>query len=97
MIATIAKSGDRGQGNIKSLLVSNGYQYITHFVSIFDEMWKEGTDALHRIMSIEECIEPETFEVITDPLKASSIISELAKSGNGSQISSSICSVYEKN
>lgn len=80
MIATIAKSGDGGQENIKSLLVSNEFPYITHFVSIFEELWKEGTDALHRIMSIEEGIVPETFEVITDPLKASSIVSELAKS-----------------
>ena len=79
MIATIEKS-EAGAGNIKSLLVSNERPYITHFISIFEELWKEGTDALDRIRAIEEGIEPETFEVITDPQKATRIISDLAKS-----------------
>jgi signal transduction histidine kinase len=79
MIATIEKS-EAGEGRIKSLLVSNERPYISHFVSIFEELWKEGTDALDRIRAIEEGIEPEIFEVITDPLKATRIISELAKS-----------------
>jgi signal transduction histidine kinase len=79
MIATIEKA-EGGEENIKSLLVSNEFQYITHFVSIFEELWKDGTDARDRIKTIEENIEPEIFEVITDPLKASQIIVELAKS-----------------
>ncbi|MRN68925.1 MAG: hypothetical protein FIO04_04420, partial [Nitrosopumilales archaeon] len=79
MIATIEKA-EGGEENIKSLLVSNEYPYITHFVSIFEELWKDGTDAWDRIKTIEENIEPEIFEVITDPLKASQIIVELAKS-----------------
>jgi len=63
---------------------------ITHFVSIFEELWKDGTDARDRIKTIEENIEPEIFEVITDPLKASQIIVELAKSVKlGSRIPSS--------
>ena len=79
MIATIEKA-EGGEENIKSLLVSNEYPYLTHFVSIFEELWKDGTDARDRIKTIEENIEPEIFEVITDPLKASQIIVELAKS-----------------
>jgi signal transduction histidine kinase len=79
MIATIEKA-EGGEENIKSLLVSNEYPYITHFVSIFEELWKDGTDARERIRTIEEDIEPEIFEVITDPLKATQIIIELAKS-----------------
>jgi signal transduction histidine kinase len=79
MIATIEKA-EGGEENIKSLLVSNEFQYITHFVSIFEELWKDGIDARDRIKTIEENIEPEIFEVITDPLKASQIIVELAKS-----------------
>jgi signal transduction histidine kinase len=79
MIATIEK-GEGGEENIKSLLVSNEFPYITHFLSIFEELWKDGTDARDRIRTIEEGVEPETFEVITDSLKASQIIAELAKS-----------------
>src|SRR6266487_248457 len=79
MIATIEK-GERGEENIKSLLVSNEFPYVTHFVSIFEELWKDGTDARDRIRTIDEGVEPEIFEVITDPLKASQIIVDLAKS-----------------
>jgi signal transduction histidine kinase len=79
MIATIEKE-ERGEENIKSLLVSNESPYITHFVSIFEQLWKDGTDARDRIRTIEEGLEPEIFEVITDPLKASQIIADLAKS-----------------
>src|SRR6266516_3010924 len=79
MIATIEK-GEGGEENIKSLLVSNEFPYITHFVSIFEELWKDGMDARERIRTIEEGVEPEIFEVITDPLKASQIVVDLAKS-----------------
>ncbi|HET7149030.1 MAG TPA: ATP-binding protein [Candidatus Nitrosopolaris sp.] len=79
MIATIEKT-EGGEENIKSLLVSNEYPYITHFVSIFEELWKDGTDARDRIKIIEENIEPEIFEVIADPQKASQILLDLAKS-----------------
>src|SRR5207245_3481934 len=79
MIATIEK-GEGGEENIKSLLVSNEFPYITHFVSIFEELWKDGMDARERIRTIEEGVEPEIFEVITDPLKAAQIITDLAKS-----------------
>ncbi len=64
MIATIEKS-EVGEGNIKSLLVSNERPYITHFVSIFEELWKEGTNALDRIRAIEEGIELETSQEAT--------------------------------
>jgi signal transduction histidine kinase len=79
MIATIEKA-EGGEENIKSLLVSNEYPYITHFISIFEELWKDGIDARDRIKTIEENTEPEIFEVITDPLKASQILVDLAKS-----------------
>ncbi len=79
MIATIEKA-EGGEENIKSLLVSNEFPYITHFVSIFEELWKDGTDARDRIRTIEEGVEPEIFEVIMDPLKAAQIITDLAKS-----------------
>ena len=79
MIATIEKA-EGSEENIKSLLVSNEFPYIAHFVSIFEELWKDGTDAWDRIKTIEEDKEPEIFEVITDPRKASQILVDLAES-----------------
>ena len=79
MIATIEKE-EAGEDNIKSLLVSNEYPYIRHFVSIFEELWKEGIDAKNRIKSIDEDTEPEIFEVITNPRQSSQILVDLAKS-----------------
>jgi hypothetical protein len=78
MIATIEKA-EAGE-NMRSLLISNEYSYISHFVSIFDELWKDGTDAIDRIRTIEEDIEPEIFEVISDNRKAAEILIDLAKS-----------------
>ena len=78
MIATIEKA-EAGE-NIRSLLVSNEYSYISHFVSIFEELWKDGTDAIDRIRTIEEDIESEIFEVISDSRKAAQILIDLAKS-----------------
>jgi signal transduction histidine kinase len=78
MIATIEKS-EGGEG-IKSLLVSNEYPYISHFLSIFEELWRDGTDARDRIQAIQEGREPETFEVIADQIKAAQILVDLSKS-----------------
>ncbi len=78
MIATIEKA--EGGENIRSLLVSNEYSYVSHFVSIFEELWKNGTDAIDRIKTIEQGLEPEIFEVISDNQKAVQILIDLAKS-----------------
>jgi len=63
-----------------SFLISNEPLYVSHFSSLFDELWKDGIDAAERIKEIEERIEPEFIEVITDREKASHILLDLAKS-----------------
>ncbi|MDQ6668729.1 MAG: ATP-binding protein [Thermoproteota archaeon] len=68
MIATIEKT-EGGEENIKSLLVSNEYPYITHFLSIFEELWKNGIDAKVRIKAIEEGVDSEGIEIIQDAVE----------------------------
>jgi hypothetical protein len=78
IIATTEKT----QGSeeiIKSLLVSNEQAYIGHFSFIFNEMWRDAIDARERILSIEQGIEPEFFEVINDRENANQILVDLAK------------------
>jgi signal transduction histidine kinase len=78
LIANIEKA--EGGEKIRSLLVSNEYSYVSHFVSIFEELWKNGADAIDRIRTIEEGLEPEIFEVISDNQKAAHILIDLANS-----------------
>ena len=47
---------------------------------IFDAFWNRSTPAQQRIKELEEGTEPEYFEVITDPVKASQAVLEFAKS-----------------
>jgi signal transduction histidine kinase len=78
MAATMEKMEDGKM--VQNLLVSNEPTYIKHFTYIFEELWKNGIYATDRIREIEEGIEPEFFEVITDPNKSSQILLDLAKS-----------------
>ncbi|HEY9490779.1 MAG TPA: HAMP domain-containing sensor histidine kinase, partial [Nitrososphaeraceae archaeon] len=78
MAATIEKM--EGGKMAQSLLISNEPIYVKHFTSIFEELWKNGISATDRIREIEEGIEPEFFEVLTDPNKPSHILLDLAKS-----------------
>jgi signal transduction histidine kinase len=78
LIANIEKA--EGGEKIRSLLVSNEYSYVSHFVSIFEELWNNGSEAIDRIRTIEEGLEPEIFEVISDNQKAAHILVDLAKS-----------------
>jgi hypothetical protein len=68
-------------GNLsQSFLISNEPLYVNHFNSLFEELWKNGIDAKDRIAAIEQGLEPEFLEVITDNEKASQILVDLAKS-----------------
>lgn len=51
-------------------MVSNDPNYVNHFHSIFEELWKNGVDAEIRISSIEEGVDFEDIEVITGPFRA---------------------------
>jgi signal transduction histidine kinase len=61
-------------------LISNELLYVNHFNSLFEELWRNGIDATNRIREIEEKVEVEFVDVITDHEKASSILLDLAKS-----------------
>jgi hypothetical protein len=65
IIATIQKS-ETGE-MIQNLLVSNEAAYLDHFVSIFEELWKNGIDAADRIRDIEEGIDLADIEIIPNP------------------------------
>ena len=64
----------------QSFLISNEPLYVNHFNSLFEELWKNSIDAKGRITAIEQGLEPEFLEVITDNEKASQILVDLAKS-----------------
>jgi signal transduction histidine kinase len=65
MMATIERmeGGDIAQ----SLLVSNEPAYVNHFRSIFEELWKNGIDALDRIRDIEQGVDQANIEIISNP------------------------------
>jgi two-component system, OmpR family, sensor histidine kinase VicK len=65
MGATIENLED---GNtVQSLLVSNEPLYLKHFASIFEELWRNGIDALDRIRDIEGGIDLADIEIIPNP------------------------------
>ena len=65
MMATIEKM--EGGEIAQNLLVSNEGAYISHFASIFEELWKDGIDASDRIRDIEEGIDQANIEIISNP------------------------------
>jgi len=78
MIATIEKI-ESGQ-IIQNLLVSTEQPYLDHFASIFDELWKNGVDAKHRIKDIEEGVDTEGIEIIQNPAEIQKFTFDLVKS-----------------
>ena len=66
--ATIEKM--EGGKMIQSLITSNEPTYVTHFYSIFEQLWNKGIDAQDRIRHIEEGRADETnIEIIPNPKK----------------------------
>jgi len=65
---------------VQSLLLSNESQYLKHFSSEFQRLWESGIDSVDRIREIEEGIEAEFYEIITDTDKASQILVDMTKS-----------------
>ena len=64
--ATIEKM--EGGMMVRSLITSNEPIYVSHFYSIFEQLWNKGIDAQDRIRSIEEGRADETnIEVIPNP------------------------------
>jgi hypothetical protein len=64
---------------VQSLLISNEPLYLKHFSSIFEELWRNGTDAADRIRELEQGIEPARIEIIEAPRKAVEMAHNLVK------------------
>ncbi len=77
-IALTIEKMDGGK-RVQSLLISNEPLYLKHFNSIFEELWRNGTDAVDRIREIEQGIEPARIEIIETPTKAVEIARNIVK------------------
>jgi signal transduction histidine kinase/CheY-like chemotaxis protein len=58
---------------MESLLTSNEPAYISHYNSIFEHLWKNGSDAVERIKEIEEGVDLADIEVIPSSARAQGI------------------------
>jgi two-component system, OmpR family, sensor histidine kinase VicK len=65
MSATIEKM--EGGKKIQSLLISNEPSYINHYNTIFNELWKDGIEAVNRIKDIEAGLDTANIEIIQNP------------------------------
>jgi signal transduction histidine kinase len=75
--ATIEKI--EGGNMIRSLLTSNEPIYISHYNSIFEELWKEGIDASQRIRDIEEGADLVDVEIFQSAVRAREVYLDILK------------------
>ena len=75
--ATIDKM--EGGKIMESLLTSNEPAYISHYNSIFEDLWKNGIDAVERIKEIEEGVDLADIEVIPRSARAQGIYLDIVK------------------
>jgi two-component system, OmpR family, sensor histidine kinase VicK len=68
MSATIEKM--EGGRKIQSLLISTEALYISHYNTMFEEIWKSGIDAADRIRDIEVGLDTANLEIIQNPKEA---------------------------
>ncbi|MFL6316023.1 MAG: ATP-binding protein [Nitrososphaeraceae archaeon] len=66
----------------QNFLISNERLYVNHFNSLFEELWKDGIDALERIKGIEQGIDLEGIEVIPSSAKAHDKYLNIVKSAS---------------
>ena len=67
-------------GNImEKLLISNEPAYITHYNSIFEDLWKNGVDAVERIKDIEAGVDLADIEVIPSSARAQQMYLDIVK------------------
>jgi two-component system sensor histidine kinase VicK len=76
--ATIDKM--EGGKIMEHLLISNEPAYINHYNSIFEELWKNGIDAMERIKDIEEGVDLADIEVIPSSARAQDLYMEIVRS-----------------
>ena len=66
-------------GAVQNLLLSNEPAYISHFFSIFEELWKNGINAVDRLKDIEAGADLADIEVIQSSSRAGELYLELVK------------------
>ncbi len=64
---------------VQNLLLSNEPAYVCHFLSIFEELWKNGINAVDRIKDIEAGADLADIEVIQSSSRAGELYLELVK------------------
>jgi signal transduction histidine kinase len=69
-----------GGRRIQSLLVSTEPLYVRHFTSLFEEIWRNGIDARHRIKQVEEEGVESDIEVIQNPDRTEELYWDIVKS-----------------
>ncbi len=67
---------------MKSLLTSNEPAYIRHYNSIFEELWKNGVDAIQRIKDIEVGVDLADIEVIPSSARTQELYLNIVKSAS---------------
>jgi signal transduction histidine kinase len=77
-IAVTIEKNEAG-GLTQSLLLSNELAYVCHFHSIFEELWKNGINAVDRIKDIEAGADLADIEVIQSSSRAGELYLELVK------------------
>jgi len=75
--ATVEKI--EGGKMIRSLLTSNEPVYVKHYNSIFEDLWKNGIDAVQRISDINEGIDLADIEVIPRSSRAGIVYLKLVR------------------
>jgi signal transduction histidine kinase len=64
----------------QKFLLSNEPLYVSHFNSIFEELWRNGVDAAGRIRDIEAGVDLADIEVIPSSKRAQEVYSNIVKS-----------------
>jgi two-component system, OmpR family, sensor histidine kinase VicK len=67
---------------VNSLLTSNEPAYIRHYSSIFEELWKNGVDAVHRIKDIKAGVHLSDIEVIPSSARTRNLYLEIVKAAS---------------
>jgi hypothetical protein len=67
---------------VNSLLTSNEPAYIKHYNFIFEELWKNGVDAIDRIRDIETGVHLSDIEVIPSSARAQELYLDVVKAAS---------------
>ena len=67
---------------VNNLLTSNEPAYIRHYSLIFEELWKNGIDALDRIKDIEAGVHLSDIEVIPSSARAQELYLDIVKAAS---------------